>query len=94
MRTPIGPLQATMTFVEKDGELTGTAGDEDARAPLRNLRVESSTAGEHVTWNQTITKPIRLELEFDVIVLASRMTGHSIAGRLPKTSVSGSRRTP
>jgi len=93
MRTPIGTIYATMIFDEIDGVWTGTA-DADGTSPsvpLRNIRTEITTDGEHVTWSQSITKPMRLNLDFDVVVAGDQMTGHSRAGRLPRTTVSGTR---
>ena len=39
-----------------------------------------------------MTKPIRLNLNFDVVVDGDRFTGHSRAGRLPRSAVAGVRR--
>lgn len=93
MRTPIGTMRAVMTFSEEGGGWAGTArGEGDGRAiALRDIRAEAAAEGEHVTWSQTITTPMRLDLEFDVVVVGERMTGHSRAGRLPRTAVSGTR---
>ena len=44
-------------------------------------------------WSQTITKPMRLNLDFDVVIEADEMRGHSRAGRLPRSAVTG-RRVP
>ena len=93
MRTPIGTMQATMIFEDSDGVWTGTA-DADGTSPsimLRDIRTEITADGEHVTWSQSITKPMRLNLDFDVVVAGDQMTGHSRAGRLPRTTVSGTR---
>jgi hypothetical protein len=91
MRTPIGTMHATMTFNDVDGVWTGTADDDRAAIPLRDIRTETTSDGEHVTWSQTITTPMRLNLDFDVVIAGDRMTGHSRAGRLPRTTVSGKR---
>jgi hypothetical protein len=52
----------------------------------------SSLPGQRVTWRQSVTKPMRLNLEFDVVVDGDRLTGHSRAGRLPRSAVTGVRR--
>ena len=93
MRTPIGTMHATMTFDNVEGTWTGSAvgGDGGPAIPLRDIRTESTADGEHVTWSQTITTPLRLNLDFDVVVDDERMTGYSRAGRLPRTAVSGTR---
>jgi hypothetical protein len=91
MRTPIGTMHATMTFRDDHGSLSGTADGASESVVLRDIRTEPVTDGERVTWSQTITTPMRLNLEFDVVVSGDRMSGHSRAGRLPRTSVTGTR---
>ncbi|WP_430592076.1 hypothetical protein [Humidisolicoccus flavus] len=91
MRTPIGTMYATMTFAQAEGVWTGTADENGGSIPLRDIEVEPSANGEHVTWSQSITKPMRLNLTFEVVIDGDHMTGHSRAGRLPRTTVSGTR---
>ncbi|MBO1752571.1 hypothetical protein J4G33_12230 [Actinotalea sp. BY-33] len=93
MRSPIGTITATMHFVADGDTLTGVATGRDEQVPLRDVRVETGPGGERVTWSQSITRPMRLNLEFEVIVTGDHMEGHSRAGRLPRTSVTG-RRVP
>lgn len=45
-----------------------------------------------MTWQQRITKPMRLNLTFDVLLDGDTMTGTSKAGRLPSSGVTGRRR--
>jgi len=93
MRTPIGTMRATMTLAHTEGEWTGLAHAENATPaiPLRDITVEPAGEGDRITWSQTITSPLRLNLDFDVIIVGEKMTGHSKAGRLPRTAVSGIR---
>jgi hypothetical protein len=91
MRTPIGTMHATAAFRDEDGTLTGTAAGSAETVPLRDVRVAPADAGLRVTWSQTITTPMRLHLDFDVVVDGDRMTGRSRAGRLPGTAVTGTR---
>jgi hypothetical protein len=56
--------------------------------PLRDIVV----AGQRVTWRQSVTKPMRLNLEFEVVVDGDHLSGHSKAGRLPRSAVTGVRR--
>jgi hypothetical protein len=86
IKTPIGSLAVVYSFAD-DG--TGTATGKGETVPLRDIVV----AGQRVTWRQSVTKPMRLNLEFDVVVDGDRLTGHSKAGRLPRSAVTGSRRT-
>ncbi|GGC97225.1 hypothetical protein GCM10011512_25300 [Tersicoccus solisilvae] len=94
MRTPIGRLEAEMTFAGDDDALTGSASAPGETVPLRDIRTAPEGDGEHVTWTQTITRPLRLTLDFDVVLTGDWMEGHSRAGRLPRTTVTGRRITP
>jgi hypothetical protein len=85
IKTPIGSLAVVYTFAD-DG--TGTATSKGETVPLHDIVV----AGQRVTWRQSVTKPMRLNLEFDVVVDGDRLRGHSKAGRLPRSAVAGVRR--
>lgn len=37
---------------------------------------ELAVAGTRVTWRQSVTKPMRLNLDFDVVVGDDRLAGH------------------
>jgi hypothetical protein len=93
MKTPIGTVRATLTFHDDQGTLTGTAHGTGESVPLRDIATTPADDGERVTWSQSITKPLRLNLDFDVVVTGEQMHGHSRAGRLPRTTVSGTRVT-
>jgi hypothetical protein len=88
VKTPIGSLAVVYTFTEHDGTLAGTAKARGDTVPLRDIVV----AGQRVTWRQSVTKPMRLNLEFDVMVDGDRLADHSKAGRLPRSAVTGVRR--
>jgi hypothetical protein len=88
IKTPIGSLQVLYTFTNDSGALTGTAAGKGETVALRDITV----AAQRVTWRQSVTKPMRLNLEFDVVVDGDRLTGHSRAGRLPRSAVTGVRR--
>ena len=89
IKTPIGSLAVVYTFTEQDGTLAGTATAKDEEVPLRGIAVE----GQRITWRQSVTRPMRLNLDFDVVVDGDRLTGHSRAGRLPRSAVTGARRS-
>ena len=93
LRTPIGTLDAHYTFTEEGGVLTGTASGQGESSVLADLAVEPTADGERVTWSQKVTRPMRLNLDFDVLATGDTLTGHSRAGRLPRSQVTGSRRT-
>lgn len=88
IKTPVGSLAVVYTFIEHDGTLTGTAAGKDETVPLHDIVFD----GQRVTWSQSVRKPMRLNLRFDVTVDGDRLTGHSRAGRLPKSAVTGERR--
>ncbi|MGE2722182.1 hypothetical protein [Mycolicibacterium celeriflavum] len=92
IKTPIGTLNVVYSFVERDGAVSGTAAGKSETVPLVGIAVAEGVDGQRVTWHQTVTKPMRLKLDFDVHVRGDQMSGHSRAGRLPRSAVSGVRR--
>jgi hypothetical protein len=88
IKTPIGSLAVVYTFTKHDGGLEGTAASKNEAVQLRDIVVDR----QRITWRQSVTKPMRLNLEFDVVVDGDRLTGHSRAGRLPRSAVTGVRR--
>lgn len=88
IKTPIGSLAVRYTFTEQDGALTGFATGKDETVALHGIVVD----GQRITWNQSVRKPMRLNLDFDVTVDGDRLVGHSRAGRLPRSAVTGERR--
>jgi hypothetical protein len=89
IKTPIGSLAVAYIFSEQDGALAGTATGKDEAVPLRDIVVDR----QRVTWRQSVTRPMRLNLDFDVVVDGDRLAGHSRAGRLPRSAVTGVRRS-
>jgi hypothetical protein len=88
IKTPIGSLQILYTFADDSGVLTGIATGKGETVRLHDITV----SGQRITWRQSVTKPMRLNLDFDVTVDGDRLTGHSKAGRLPRSAVTGVRR--
>lgn len=89
--TPIGQIHATLTFADDDGRIAGVAQSKDEDAPLHDLVIEARGDEQHATWTQSITRPLRLNLAFDVIVDGDTLSGTSRAGRLPQSPVAGER---
>ncbi|MFG1924683.1 hypothetical protein [Cryptosporangium sp. NPDC048952] len=85
LTTPIGTLHVQYRFERTADGFTGSATSAKETVPLLDVAVD----GEHVTWSQRVTKPMRLNLEFDVVIQDGVMHGHSQAGRLPRTAVTG-----
>ena len=88
IKTPIGSLAVIFTFTEDDGTLAGTATGKGETVSLHDIVVDR----QRITWRQSVTKPMRLNLAFDVVVDGDRLTGHSRADRLPRSGVTGVRR--
>ena len=88
--TPIGRQHATLELSHRGGALHGVAKGQSEDVTLRDILLE----GDRLTWAQSITKPMRLNLTFDVTIDGDHMHGTSKAGRLPKSTVSGDRITP
>lgn len=87
--TPIGKIKAVVELREQDGILTGVAYGAGEEVPLGEITLD----GDRLTWKQAITKPMRLNLAFDVTVDGDTLQGTSKAGRLPSSRVTGERQT-
>lgn len=85
--TPIGKLAVVLEIHERDGIISGTARGAAESTPL----IDPVLVGDRLTWSQAISKPIRLNLTFDVTIDDDTLSGTSKAGRLPSSRVSGKR---
>ncbi|WP_093622925.1 hypothetical protein [Streptomyces sp. 3213.3] len=72
---------------EREGVLTGVARGAGEAVPLADISLD----GDRLTWKQAVTKPMRLNLAFDVTVDGHTLRGTSKAGRLPSSKVTGER---
>jgi hypothetical protein len=88
VRTPIGTIAAVYVFAGTPGGITGTATAGAETVPLTDIAAD----GPAVTWRQAVTRPMRLHLDFAVVADGDTLTGHSRAGRLPRSAVTGTRR--
>ncbi|MFJ9774328.1 hypothetical protein ACIRVF_24315 [Kitasatospora sp. NPDC101157] len=86
--TPIGRVRPVVELRSHEGELVGTAHGGDEILPLRDIVLD----GDRLTWKQSVTRPVRLDLTFSVTVDGDTLTGISRAGRLPSSKVTGRRR--
>jgi hypothetical protein len=87
--TPIGRQRAVLQLSTVDGVRHGVARDEryGEEVELTDIALD----GNRLTWAQSITRPMRLNLRFDVTVDGDELTGRSKAGRLPAAKVTGHR---
>jgi hypothetical protein len=89
--TPIGKVPVTVRLSDEAGTLRGTAESRGETVPLTDLTATPEPGGLRLTWRQSVTKPMRLNLRFDVLATADTLDGHSQAGRLPRSTVTGVR---
>ncbi|MFF9090986.1 hypothetical protein ACF1BE_32360 [Streptomyces sp. NPDC014991] len=87
--TPIGKMRAVVELRRQDGVLTGVARTAGEEVPLKDVVLND----DRLTWKQVVTKPMRLNLAFDVTVDGDTLKGSSKAGRLPASKVTGERQT-
>lgn len=92
IKTPIGTLQVLYAFTQSRDGVAGTATYKDEIVALQQVTSETVDGGTRLTWRQSVTKPMRLNLNFDVVVRDDALSGHSRAGRLPRSAVTGTRR--
>ncbi|HEY6284964.1 MAG TPA: hypothetical protein VIX20_04835 [Ktedonobacteraceae bacterium] len=85
--TPIGAQSAVLELTEHDGVVEGIAKGDAETMPLINPVLN----GNRLTWKLSITKPLRLNLTFDVTIDGDTLTGTSKAGILPSSKVTGTR---
>lgn len=86
--TPIGRIAVELDIRREDGTLVGTARGAGERVSLRDIVLD----GDRLTWNQAVSRPMRLNLAFAVTVEGDALTGTAKAGRLPASKVAGVRR--
>jgi hypothetical protein len=85
--TPIGKMAVVFEISEQDGAINGIA-----RSDAESVAFLDAVAdGDRLTWSQEVTTPMKLTLNFEVIVDGDTMTGTSKAGFLPASPVYGSR---
>ncbi|QBD75875.1 hypothetical protein EPA93_07580 [Ktedonosporobacter rubrisoli] len=85
--TPIGTQSVELELAESNGVVAGIARGNAETTPLLEPRLENN----RLTWKQSITRPLRLNLTFDVIIDGDTLSGTSRAGKLPPSKVSGQR---
>ena len=85
--TPIGTQSVVLELTESGGVVAGIAKSDAENTPLINPVLD----GNRLTWKQSITRPMRLNLTFDVTIDGDTLTGTSKAGMLPTSKVTGTR---
>lgn len=84
---PLGAQHVELVLTEAAERLEGVARSRAETVPLRDVVHD----GRRLTWSQSITRPMRLHLRFDVTLDGDELRGTSTAGRLPSSAVRGTR---
>ena len=85
--TPVGKQEVVLELVDDDGAVTGTATGAGETVDL----VNPVLAGNRLTWTQSITKPLQLDIAFDVTIDGETLEGIAKTGGFIKSKVSGTR---
>lgn len=85
--TPFGVRRTELELFSKDGVLQGISRGEKETLTLNDLQLE----GNRLSWYQSIKKPMRMDLAFDVTIDGDEMTGTAKGGPMPAAKVSGHR---
>lgn len=85
--TPVGKLSVMLSLSSKDGRIIGTAKQGGEVVELQELVTDRN----RLCWSQRVTKPMRLNLKFEVTVSGNVMTGTAKAGPLPASRLTGER---
>lgn len=85
--TPVGKLQVMLSISIKDGVIQGTATQGNETVSFLEPKLQHSK----LSWSLRITKPMRLNLKFEVTVEGNTMLGVAKAGVLPASKVTGTR---
>ena len=89
IKTPIGTQLVVLQLSDVDGVVEGVAAGAHESVPIRDLVI----TGDTMAWQQSITKPIRLNLTFEVDVIGDARTIRHIEGR-ETPSIEGHRDPP
>jgi hypothetical protein len=87
--TPIGNIETVFEIVQTVGIITGIARSNKETVEF----VEPIINGDTMTWTQKVTKPMRLNLAFNITLHGDIFQGTAKAGRLPASEVTGRRQT-
>lgn len=85
--TPVGKMEVKLSITSVNDLLQGTATQGDETIPFSNPMLKDNK----LSWSLRITKPMRLNLKFEVDVDGDRMIGTAKAGLLPASKLTGKR---
>lgn len=85
--TPIGKQNVVFQISTKDGSVRGSANQGGDVVEF----VDPVISGNRMTWSQRVTKPMTLNLKFEITVNGNSLAGIARAGLLPPSKVEGTR---
>lgn len=85
--TPVGKMQVKLSITTRGGLIQGMATQGDETVEMMNPVLENNK----LTWSLRITKPMRLNLKFEVSAEGDSLTGTAKAGILPASKLTGNR---
>lgn len=88
--TPIGKQHGRLELSQAaDGSWQGTsvAADTGEESPLTDIKVN----GNEVSWHQSVTKPMKLNLKVNVTIDGDKLSGKAKAGMFPAVNMTGER---
>lgn len=87
--TPIGKQVISLQLTERDGRISGSATQGEETVAVLDPQLD----GERLRWSQSVTKPMKLSITFDVTRQGDTLSGIAKAGILPSVKVVGQRGT-
>jgi hypothetical protein len=85
--TPLGEQQVLLDIDHKEGRLGGTATQGGEVVPF----LEPSVDGDRIAWSQRITKPMKMQIRFDLVRDGDLLSGKAKPGFFPAIGITGAR---
>jgi transcriptional regulator GlxA family with amidase domain len=85
--TPVGKMVVKLSILTRNDMIQGTATQGDETIEFMNPVLQDNK----LAWSLRITKPMRLNLKFEVVVDGDHMVGIAKAGLLPASKLTGNR---
>ena len=86
--TPMGKQQGTLVFTQADGGWDGhSIAPDGEQTALVNLVVD----GDAVSWEQTVTKPMKLNVKVNITIDGDTFSGKAKPGMFPAVNMTGQR---
>lgn len=76
IKAPTGPMTTILVIENNSGAWGGSQSGQGTTSPILDVKVD----GNHVSWVNVVTKPIKLKCEFKAVIDGAQMTGKMKAG--------------